>query len=40
MKKIAIIVLVVFCVLSVLQSCSNKLCPAYSSYPEYKGRKN
>ena len=34
MKKIAIGILSLFIVLTVLQSCSSKLCPAYGTYPK------
>lgn len=37
MKRIAILLIAVFCAIAVLESCSKKLCPAYSTYPE--GRK-
>ncbi|WP_461485048.1 hypothetical protein [Pedobacter sp.] len=39
MKKLAILLLFAFCAIAVLESCSNRLCPAYSSYPEAKGRR-
>ncbi|WP_443937801.1 hypothetical protein [Pedobacter sp. MW01-1-1] len=40
MKKLAILLLAVVCTCTILQSCSSKLCPAYSSYPEGKSRRN
>lgn len=33
MKKVVCIALVAAALLSSLASCSNRLCPAYSSYP-------
>lgn len=38
MKKVIYIVLAVLLVGTVLQACSSKLCPAYNSYPEARGR--
>jgi hypothetical protein len=37
MKKIAILLLGVFFATALLQACSSRICPAYSSYPQ--GRK-
>ncbi len=36
MKKIAILLLVALGAVTILESCSDRLCPAYSSYPEGK----
>lgn len=40
MKRIYIVVLIVLGAM-VLEACSDRLCPAYSTYPEYrkKGRR-
>ncbi|MFC1223771.1 MULTISPECIES: hypothetical protein [Pedobacter] len=40
MKKVAILLLAVFCTITILESCSSKLCPAYGSYPEGRRRRN
>lgn len=34
MKKLVILLLCVGTAVTLLQACSNKLCPAYSSYPQ------
>ncbi|HTM98907.1 MAG TPA: hypothetical protein VL088_09205 [Pedobacter sp.] len=39
MKKIAVLLLIVFCAIVVLESCSSRLCPAYSTYPEGKKKR-
>lgn len=39
MKRIATLLLGVFFATALLQACSNKLCPAYSSYREGKKRR-
>ncbi len=39
MRKVAILILFVFFAIAVLEACSDKLCPAYQSYPEGKKRK-
>lgn len=39
MKKVAVIMLFACCALALLESCSDRLCPAYSSYPEAKARR-
>lgn len=39
MKKVAILLLGVFFATAVLQACSNRVCPAYSSYPEGRKRR-
>lgn len=39
MKKVAILLLGVFLAITVLEACSNRLCPAYSSYPEGRKRR-
>ncbi|SDJ27184.1 hypothetical protein SAMN04487898_102135 [Pedobacter sp. ok626] len=39
MKKVAILLLGVFFAITLLEACSNKICPAYSSYPEGKRRR-
>jgi hypothetical protein len=39
MKRIAILLLGVFFAITVLEACSNKICPAYSSYPEGRRRR-
>jgi hypothetical protein len=39
MKKIALLLLGVFFATVMLQACSDKLCPAYSSYREGKKRR-
>lgn len=40
MKKVAILLLVVLSAITILESCSSKLCPAYGSYSEGKRRRN
>jgi len=39
MKKTAILLLGVFFAIAVLESCSDRVCPAYSSYPKGSRRK-
>ena len=39
MKKVVYVVLALMITGAVLQSCSSKLCPAYNSYPEARGRR-
>ncbi|MFP5080434.1 hypothetical protein [Pedobacter sp. JCM 36344] len=39
MKKIAVLLIGVFFAITVLEACSSRLCPAYSSYPEGKRRR-
>lgn len=39
MKKVIYIVLAVMMIGTVLQACTPKLCPAYDSYPEARGRR-
>jgi hypothetical protein len=39
MKKIAIVLLGVFFAIIILESCSDRICPAYSSYPKGSRRK-
>ena len=39
MKKLIYIILAVMIAGTVLQSCSSRLCPAYNSYPEARGRR-
>ena len=39
MKKIAILLLFALGAVTILESCSDRLCPAYSSYPEAKARR-
>jgi hypothetical protein len=39
MKKVAILLLGVFFAITALEACSNRLCPAYSSYPEGRKRR-
>jgi len=39
MKKVAILLLGVLFAITILEACSNKICPAYSSYPEGKRRR-
>lgn len=39
MKKVIYIVLAVMLVGTILPACSQKLCPAYNSYPEARSRK-
>ena len=34
MKKVVIGIIALFVATTVLQACSSKLCPAYSSYPK------
>lgn len=36
MKKVLIGVLALFIAITVLQSCSSRLCPAYGTYPKVK----
>lgn len=39
MKRVIYIILAVTIIGTVMQSCSSKLCPAYNSYPEARGRR-
>jgi hypothetical protein len=39
MKKVLYTIMALMIAFTVLQSCSSKLCPAYGSYPEARGRK-
>ncbi len=39
MKKVIYVVLAVMMLGATLQACTSKLCPAYSSYPQARGRK-
>jgi hypothetical protein len=39
MKKVAILLIGVFFAITILEACSSRLCPAYSSYPEGKRRR-
>ncbi|WP_276089742.1 hypothetical protein [Pedobacter sp. JY14-1] len=39
MMKVAILLLGVFFAITVLEACSSRICPAYSSYPEGKRRR-
>jgi hypothetical protein len=39
MKRIAIMLIGLFFAITILEACSSRLCPAYSSYPEGKRRR-
>ena len=39
MKKVIYVMLTVMILGSMLQACTSKLCPAYNSYPQAKGRR-
>ncbi|MGY4383824.1 hypothetical protein ACVWYN_000843 [Pedobacter sp. UYP24] len=39
MKKVAVLMIGVFFAITLLEACSSRLCPAYSSYPEGKRRR-
>jgi len=39
MKKVAMILVGVFFAITLLEACSDRICPAYSSYPKGSRRK-
>lgn len=39
MKRVIYIILAVMIIGAVMQACTAKLCPAYDSYPQARGRR-